>query len=445
MKERIARIFVFLLGLGWILGTIAYKKFGFSLNTNTDLTSLGFYGPGTIAGISLGVSMIVVAIISRTISFYVAVWSIVGGFTLLCADNLLYLASPWLPRNLVQIMTQEAMDKYINFHSEEILLANDGRVWFYKPGTVRDVGDGQKLIYDELGYVNPPGYLAGLQGADVLIFGDSFVELGVFPEILRELLAPATTYGLGIGGQGPPHWRWHFQRYIKSAFYRQLPQVVVLNFYSGNDVGDTKLYQLFPDIPENYKKSSVIPAWPTRKFSFFKELLSIVQKTVFTRLWAVSSQYWQYSDFEPDLDAKESGWQETVLTLTEMVEDLRKAAPSVKILISYWATSGAIYSVDQAHCLEVGKRIFSHRLYFQDTCTSATLKTQARVSQKLREWADIAGVYYVDPTSELQEAGRTSILHSDNDIHLNREGIRIYASAIVHRIEELGLLTNGDE
>ena len=162
MKERIARIFVFLLGLGWILGTIAYKKFGFSLNTNTDLTSLGFYGPGTIAGISLGVSMIVVAIISRTISFYVAVWSIVGGFTLLCADNLLYLASPWLPRNLVQIMTQEAMDKYINFHSEEILLANDGRVWFYKPGTVRDVGDGQKLIYDELGYVNPPGYLAGL-------------------------------------------------------------------------------------------------------------------------------------------------------------------------------------------------------------------------------------------------------------------------------------------
>ena len=54
-------------------------------------------------------------------------------------------------------------------------------------------------------------------------------------------------------------------------------------------------------------------------------------------------------------------------------------------------------------------------------------------------------MYYVDPTSELQEAGRTSILHSDNDIHLNREGIRIYASAIVHRIDELGLLKNGDE
>ena len=445
MKERIARSFVFLLGVVWILGTVAYKKLGFSANTFTNLDSLAFYGPATISGIGLGVAMILVAIFSRAISFYVAVWSIVGGITLLCADNLLYLASPWLPRNLVQIMTQEAMDKYINFHPEEIILANDGRVWFYKPGTVRNAGDGQKYIYDELGYVNPPGYLAGLQGADVLIFGDSFIENGLLTEILRELLAPATTYGIGIGGQGPPHWRWHFQRYIKSAFYRQSPKVVVLNFYSGNDVTDTKLYQLFPDVPENYKKSSVTPAWPTRRFSFFQELLSIVQKTVFTRLWAVSNQYWQNSDLEPDPDAKDSGWQETLLTLTEMVEDLRKAAPSAKILISYWATSGAIYSVDRAHCLEVGKRIFSRRRYFQDTCTSATLKTQARNSQNLRDWADFTGVYYVDPTSELQVAGRTSILHSDNNIHLNREGTRIYASAIVHRIEELGLLTHGGE
>ncbi len=444
MKERIARVFVFLLGVGWILGTILYKKLGFSANTSTDLDSLAFYGPGTISGISLGVAMILVAIFSRAISFYVAVWSIAGGITLLCADNLLYLASPWLPRNMVQVMSQEAMDKYINFHPEEILLANDGRVWFYKPGTVRDGGDGRKLIYDELGYVNPPGYLAKLQGADVLIFGDSLVEGGVLPEILRELLAPVSTYGLGIGGQGPPHWRSHFQRYIKSPFYRQPPKVVVLNFYSGNDVGDTKLYQLFPDVPENYKRLSVIPAWPTRKFSFFKELLSIGQKTIFTKLWSVSNRYWQLPDLEPDLDAKESGWQETVLTLTEMVEDLRKASPSVKILVSYWATSGAIYSVDQAHCLEVGERVYFHRP-FQDTCTSATLKMQARVSQNLRKWAGITGVYYVDPTSKLQEAGRLSILHSDNDIHLNREGTRIYASAIVHRIQELGLLTHSDE
>lgn len=445
MKERIGRVFVFLLGVGWILGTVVYKKLGFSANTWTDLDSIQFYGPGTISGISLGVAMILVAIFSRAISFYVAVWSIVGGITLLCADNLLYLASPWLPRPIVQLMSEQAQDKYLNFHPEVLNGATEGRVWFYKPGTVRDIGDGRTIIYDELGYNNPPGYLAGLQGADILVFGDSLVEVGLLPEILRELLAPVTIYGMGIGGQGPPRWRWHFQRYIKSTFYHQPPKVVVLTFTSGSDLSNTKTYFLHPDIPKAIIKISAMPAWPTRRFSFFGELLSIVQKTVFTRLWAVSNQYWQYSDFEPDLDAKDSGWQETVLTLTEMVEDIRKAAPSVKILISYWATSGAIYSVDQAHCLEVGERIFSHRRYFRDACTSATLKTQARVSQKLREWADIMGVYYVDPTSELQEAGRTSILHSDNDIHLNREGTRIYASAIVHRIEELGLLTHGDE
>ena len=53
MKERIARIFVFLLGVGWILGTVAFKKLGFSENTCTDLDSLAFYGPGTIQVLAL--------------------------------------------------------------------------------------------------------------------------------------------------------------------------------------------------------------------------------------------------------------------------------------------------------------------------------------------------------------------------------------------------------
>ena len=438
MKERIARIFVFLLGLGWILGTIAYKKFGFSLNTNTDLTSLGFYGPGTIAGISLGVSMIVVAIISRTISFYVAVWSIVGWFTLLCADNLLYLTSPWLPGTLVQLMTQEAMDKYIIFHPEELSFSNDGKTWFYIPGSVR-YANGRRIIYDELGYNNPAGYLASHPRADVLILGDSFVDTGMFPDTLRNLLTPAIVYAIGIGGQGPPQWRLHFNRYITSAFYRQPPQVVLLNFYSGNDVADSKLFLLFPDVPENILKRSAIPAWPTRKLSFFQELLKIVQGTIFNRIWATTNQYWQYSDFEPDIDEKDSGWRPTVSTLTHMVEDIRKAAPSAKILLSYQSTPQAIYGVDQQRCLDVGARIFPNRLYFQESCASA-VKLQAQVSQRLREWANIEGVYYIDPTPDLQKVGRSSVLHLKNDMHLNLEGNRIYSTSIMHGIEELELL-----
>ena len=439
MKERIARIFVFLLGIGWILGTIAYKKFGFSLNTNTDLTSLAFYGPGTISGISLGVAMILVAIFSRAISFYVAVWSIVGGITLLCADNLIYLASPWLPRNLVKIMTQEAMDKYLNFHHEEIILANDGRVWFFKPGAVRYGEDSRRLIYDELGYGNPPGYLAGLQGADVLIFGDSFVEQTELPEILRELLAPATTYALGIGGQGPPHWRWHFQRYIKSAFYRQPPKVVVLNFYSGDDFSDTKLYQLFPDVPENYKKRSVTPAWPTRRFSFFQELLSIVQKTVFTRAWLSQFPPVRLDFFEPDLDLENSGGPETLLTLSGMVEDIRRAAPSAKILLSVQAPVLAIYGLDRERCKAYIRQQFPNFGDHSKECEFASAN-HLNISKILGEWAQEHGVQYIDPTTELQRQSRITNLLLGGDMHLSPEGCRIYAEAIATKITELNLL-----
>lgn len=178
MKERIARIFVFLLGVGWILGTVAFKKLGFSENTFTDLDSLAFYGPGTISGISHGVAMILVAIFSRAISFYVAIWSLVGGVTLLAADNALYFLSPHLPYALLRHMSSEAQGKYLYSNPDPSLakLANDGKVSFGRPGVVRE-SKGFRWIYDELGYPNPPGYLKSSSGADVLILGIHILNL----------------------------------------------------------------------------------------------------------------------------------------------------------------------------------------------------------------------------------------------------------------------------
>lgn len=128
---------------------------------------------------------------------------------------------------------------------------------FTELGRLRVTGMGKAILATSWGITTLP-VICLKPSLDVLIFGDSFVEDGL-PNFLRDLLAPATLYSLAVGGQGPPHWRLHFQRYINSRFYKHPPLLVVLNFYSGNDISDTQLYSLFPGVPENIKHP---PAWP---------------------------------------------------------------------------------------------------------------------------------------------------------------------------------------
>ena len=87
MKERIARIFVFLLGIGFITWTVYYKWSGLSSNPN-------FLGPGSLAGIGLGVVLIGIALFTRVFCFYVAVWSIVWGGNSFCVGQCPLLVKP---------------------------------------------------------------------------------------------------------------------------------------------------------------------------------------------------------------------------------------------------------------------------------------------------------------------------------------------------------------
>ncbi len=87
MKERIARIFVCLLGVGFITWTVYYKWSGLSSNPN-------FLGPGSLAGIGLGVVLIGIALFTRVFCFFVAVWSIVGGGNSFCVGQCPLLVKP---------------------------------------------------------------------------------------------------------------------------------------------------------------------------------------------------------------------------------------------------------------------------------------------------------------------------------------------------------------
>ncbi len=79
----------------------------------------------------------------------------------------------------------------------------------------------------------------------MVLLGDSFVwgtESATIADFLREEMAPYSVYSLGMGGEGIPHWRHHLDRFLSSTSYERPPKMVILNFYSGNDVTDTTLY-----------------------------------------------------------------------------------------------------------------------------------------------------------------------------------------------------------
>ncbi len=426
---------MFLLGIGFITWTVYYKWSGLSSNPN-------FLGPGSLAGIGLGVVLIGIALFTRVFCFYVAVWSIVGGVTLFALDNVLYWSSPYLPSNLIRVMTTDAQSKFLFSNPHKIVSANDGKVRFGKPGAVREYL-GFRWIVDELGYQNPPGYLKASSGADVLVLGDSFIEFGSTTQNLRNFLAPATVYAAAIGGSAPPRWRQHFKRYAMSPFVLQSPKLVILNFYSGNDITDTIEQQNESQGLSRESLNAFYPQWPSRRLSFFGEVFTITQRAVFPvagHFLGIQTNT-LISQTEPSVELPEFPWQwhQFIESLLGVAKEIRNNDQSTKILLAYQSTAVAVYGIDPERCKEYMPQHFYRLGNYSEECEVAAAK-QIKVSQLLGEWAEENGVHYVDPTPELQQKSRTTNLFLENDTHLNPDGCRIYAEAIARRITELGLL-----
>ena len=435
MKERIARIFVCLLGVGFITWTVYYKWSGLSSNPN-------FLGPGSLAGIGLGVVLIGIALFTRVFCFYVAVWSIVGGVTLFALDNVLYWSSPYLPSNLIRVMTTDAQSKFLVSNPKQFKFVHDGKVHFGKPGAVRKFFN-FRWIYDELGYPNPPGYLKASSGADVLVLGDSFIEFGSTTQNLRNFLAPATVYAAAIGGSAPPRWRQHFKRYAMSPFVLQSPKLVILNFYSGNDITDTIEQQNESQGLSRESLNAFYPQWPSRRLSFFGEVFKITQRAVFPvagHFLGIQTNT-LFSHTEPSVELPEFPWQwhQFIGSLLGMVNEIRNNDQSTKILLTYQSTAVAVYGIDPERCKVYMPQHSFITAYYSEECEVAAAK-QIKVTRLLGEWAQIHGVHYVDVTADMQRESRSSDLFLDGDGHLSSEGCRVYSEALARRITEIGLL-----
>ena len=364
-----------------------------------------------------------------------------GGVTLLAADNVLYWSSPYLPSTLIKVMTEDAQSKFLFSNPQKIVSANDGKVHFGKPGAVREYL-GFRWIVDELGYQNPPGYLKASSGADVLVLGDSFIEYGSTPQNLRKSLAPATVYAAAIAGSGPPLWRKHFKRYVASPFVLQSPKLVILNFYSGNDITDTIVQNESPGLRLE-ELNSANPQWPSRKLSVFGEVFKITQRAVFPVVGDFLGMEIEHPNrpIEPNVELPEWPWQwhQFLESLLDTVSEIRNNDQSTKIFLAYQSTAVAVYGIDPERCKVYMPQHSFNTAYYSKECEVAAAK-QIKVSRLLGEWAQIHGVHYVDVTADMQRESRISDLFLDGDGHLSSEGCRVYSEALARRITEIGLL-----
>jgi len=379
--------------------------------------------------IGVGAAMSVLGFISPQGSFVIGVNLLILVPSLLLIDNLLYWTSPWLPHGVVQNLTAEAKNKFRIHHWEDEdmpMVVRENGVSFYKPLSVTKKKDG-KYYFDELGYRNPPGYILG-GSPEVVLLGDSYTEgytLTPIAEFLRKDLAPLRVYSLGIAGQGPQHWKLQFDRYVRSAYFKTDPRIIIINLYSGNDVSD--VFTCRPGT-DHTTDASVKPDWPKRKFSFFSEILSILRR--FMYLQKTEAVFWQTEPLREDASKPE-----VAQAISDSIATLRVQAPSAVILLATIPTSDAIYGPDVDRCVKAFRSLHT-KGDFRGGCEVAATR-QAENSEVFRKLAESLGVEYFDPTPQLRAAAQNALLHGEN-LHFNDLGNQIYAREVTKKLKAMG-------
>ena len=361
--------------------------------------------------------------------------------TVFVLDTLLYFSAPLLPESLVLAMSPNAQLRYIRSDPPNNPWVYDDYIRYAKPGATVELF-GIQVQADSLGYRNPPGYLAQRSGIDVVLVGDSFIwgtEETTIADHLREVVAPMSVYSVGMAGDGISQWRYHYQRFVQGS--NTSPRIVALNFYSGNDITDTRLFlglQSRRD-PINaaeyyaYLNYQFLVPSPGRTLPLPKppELLFLANYTfdIFQNR-NLQSQESQPSlqiagqpvlacahhrepypeQFGPDIFAEIQRTVQTIQTLT----------PDAKILLSYIPTSGGLYGDLMTACPD----------YAND------IPRQQAASQILAQYADQLGIYYFDATPQLRQYAKTSVVWSQID-HFSPLGYRLYAELLAEAIQSL--------
>ncbi len=356
-------------------------------------------------------------------------------------DLMLYWAAPILPASIVAGMSPNAQVRYYHATEESQPWVYDKNVRYAKANTEVELFN-IPLQADSLGYRNPVRYLEQQDPVDVLLIGDSFIwgtEEKSVADYMREQAAPLTVYSLGMAGDGIPQWRYHFERYMNAKAVSDAPQVVVLNFYSGNDITDTAVFRGLEqangwvdsaDYFTFINFQFLVPTAQQRvKLPKLPELFFLINYTMnvmqATEVQAAEPQLVIDGQAVPVCLKHREPLpgvlrEATLAQISYAVDAIQAAGADTTIILSYIPTSGGIYGDLMTDCPD----------YATD------IARQAEASGILAAHADELGIHYVDLTPSFRKAAKTAVIWSDID-HFSPEGYRLYAEWLAGEIRSV--------
>lgn len=288
--------------------------------------------------------------------------------------------------------------------------------------------------YDQNGFRNTHA----INQAQVAAIGDSFVEAGLVstPELLTERLRQSLRVevaNLGQSGYSPQQELIVLRRYALPL----QPKVVLWFFFEGNDLLDISRYEEI--VQESRKRPNFIQAFWSRSFT----------QNALNALAALTSRM-----------ARQNG----DMVAGRTCEFAPAGSPERHNL--YFGYSGdPLSSQDMAHLsrvkdilteanrlsLEAGSKMVlvfvptKFRVY-QDACkfepeTLAAKWIANDLPQKMADWSNLAGIPFLDLTTDLQaRASQGELVYFADDGHWNSNGHAAASAAIERFINQLDLL-----
>ena len=252
------------------------------------------------------------------------------------------------------------------------------------------------------------------------------------------MVAPLSVYSVGMSGIGFPQWRYHYQRYITAVSPKPPPEVVVLNYYSGNDATDTRVFIGLQDESGTvdatdyftYINHQYLVPLSNRRYTLPKlpELYFIMNSILYTFNYAGekdnagSSLLINGEALPVCLKHREPApsilSDEILQQISMAVDTIRTVRPDTQIILSYITTSGGIYGDLMEDCPDY----------------ALEMERQEISSEFLAGYAEEQNIHYVDFTPDLREHNREAIVWSQTD-HFSPEGYKFYAQLLANKIE----------
>lgn len=367
------------------------------------------------------------------------------GLVLVVVDCALFAMAPMLPSATVAAMSPHAQVRFCRANPDVLSWVYEANDRHARPNSVVEQF-GVEYQTDSLGYNNPRGFLEGHPYVDVLLLGDSFVwgtEEQTLADHMRAEDGSVSVYSAGIAGAGIPQWRHNYLRFVRENSGRVPPQAAVLNFFSGNDIADTRVFQLI-EARDGTVDSAQYYAFINHHYLLPRERgrLGLPKPPeLFFLLTYLLSAVHEHRSGEPRtliVDGLElpvcqrltepAVWQMDNHVLDEIdktVQAIREVKRDTMILLSYIPTSSGIYGDLMA-----------------PACPdrSEDPVRQRELSAALAKHAGALGISYADFTASLRRLNTTEPVWSDNN-HFSPAGYRLYAHLLFEEIRRLMVTT----